>query len=97
MQNVGVVVPTGLTAAKNYNHLQLNWNTVSGVTTFAYGGYYNYYDNYGNPTSGNFGSTTGGTQITITIPPSTYSVTFRVTSNCPDGSTSESSPSYTHF
>lgn len=82
-------------AQKNYNQLQLNWQGY--VSTYAYGGYYNYYDGYGNPTSANFSGSTGGTQITITIPPSTYSVTFRVTSNCPDGSTTESSPSYTHF
>lgn len=86
-----------LAAQKNNNQLQLNWNRDPTVTSFDYGGYYNYYDNYGNPTSSSFGATTGGTQITITIPYSTYSVTYRVTSNCPDGSTTASSPYSIHF
>jgi hypothetical protein len=81
---------SNLKAQKNYDQLQLNWDPVYSVSTYQYGGYYNYYDTYGNQKSGNFGSTTGGTQITITIPPSTYSLTYRVVSNCPDGSTTES-------
>jgi hypothetical protein len=85
----------GLGAQKNYNQLQLNWQGY--VSTYSYGGYYNYYNSYGNPTSANFSGSTGGTQITLTIPPSTYSLTYRVTSNCSDGSTTESSPFYIHF
>ncbi len=85
----------GLQAQKNYNQLQLNWHGY--VLTYSYGGYYSYYDMYGVVQNGTFSGTTGGTQITITIPSTTFILTYRVTSNCSDGSTTASSPATFNF
>jgi hypothetical protein len=85
---------TSLTAVKNGNQIQLNWIGDPSVNTFSYGGYYNYNT---APYTGTFSGTIGGNQKTITVPYDTYSITYRVTSDCPDGSTTESLPSYTHF
>lgn len=67
----------------------MKWTGAIGVTTYSYGGYYN---RTGTPSVVNFGGTTSGTQITITIQSGFLSGTFRVTSQCSDGTTSESLP-----
>ena len=84
--------PTNLTATVNGSSLQLTWSAVSGVSTYSYGGYYNRTGAVPPPSVITFGGTTGGTQITITISPTLTSGTFRVTSHCSDGTTSESLP-----
>ncbi len=81
--------PTNLIATVNGSQLTLKWISVPGVSTFSYGGYYN---RTGTPSVVNFGGTTSGTQITITIQSGFLSGTFRVTSQCSDGTTSESLP-----
>lgn len=76
--------PTSLQGELNGTNLKLTRNGVSGVTQYSYGGYLN--------PRGTFGGTTGGTQITITVPSGTTSGTFRITSLCSDGSSTTSAP-----
>jgi hypothetical protein len=87
--------PYQLTAVKNSNYLQLNWQGT--VISYTYGGYYSYYDEHGNLATGHFSGTIGGKQKTITIPSSTFILTYRVISNCDDGSITESLPATFNF
>lgn len=84
-------IPTSLNATKSGSSLNLSWS--GSAPSYSYGGYYNYYDASGNPTTSFFGSTTSNTTVTgISIPLSTYSITFSVVSRCSDGSSGQSAP-----
>lgn len=86
---------TALTATKSYSQISFNWKGAPG-STFSCGGYYNYTDALGNRMASFTRSYVSTNNYTINVPPSTYSVTFRVTTVCPDGTTNTSGPaSYT--
>lgn len=74
--------PIKLKAVLNGTNLTLTWE--GPLSQYNYGGYL-------NPT-GTFSGTTGGNQITITVPAGTTGGTFRVTNLCGDGSFSVSPP-----
>lgn len=81
-----------LTATKNYSQISFNWSGALG-STFSCGGYYNYIDPiYGNRTTSFTGGYVSTNNYTINVDPSASSVTFRVTTICPDGSTNTSNP-----
>jgi hypothetical protein len=84
-----------LYASKNYTSITLTWR--GSVPNYSYGGYYNYKDVNGYSRSQNFGASTGGTQVTISVPSSTYSITFKVNTICSDGTTTESAPGSFYF
>lgn len=84
-----------LYASKNITSITLTWKGY--VSNYSYGGYYNYKDGNGYTRSQSFGAPAGGTQVTISVPSSTYSITFRVTSICSDGTTTESAPASFYF
>lgn len=76
--------------------VSLSW-TGSGYS-YSYGGYYNYKDQYNNLRSANFQGNAGGfTSASITVPASTYSLTYQVTTTCIDGTTATSSSASFYF
>lgn len=85
-------VPYNLDASKSGSYITLDWD--GDPVTHSYGGYYNYYDDFGNATTQNFGSSTNTWPITMTVPSSTYRITYSATAYCTD-STYSTSQSYT--
>lgn len=87
--------PYNLSAVKNGSSVTLNWS--GDPITHGYGGYYSYYDQYGQPCSQNFGGSTNTWPTSISVPSSTYRITFTVTAYCTDGTYSTSSPVTVNF
>jgi hypothetical protein len=85
-ERLACAAPTNLSAVKNGTSIVLSW-TSSGGVSWSPGGYYNY---TGGTSS--FGFQTYTYPVSITVPSSTYSITFRVTVTCADGSTATSAP-----
>ena len=88
--------PTGLGASKNGFTVTLTWTGSS--SCHSYGGYYNYNDNMGSHVS-NFGggACTNPGLAYISVPTGTYSITYRVTAICGDGTSSTSAPFARNF
>lgn len=90
-------VATNLMATKNYSQMTITWSGAPG-SSYSCGGYYNYIDPiYGNRTTSFTGGYVSANSYTINVDPSAYSVTFRVTTICPDGSTNTSAPASFSF
>lgn len=89
-------VATNLLATKNYSQITFTWSG-SQNSSYSCGGYYNYTDVNGNKSTNFTGSSVSTNAYTINVPTSTYSVTFRVTTLCADGSTNTSSPASFSF
>lgn len=74
----------GLLAQKNFGTVKLTWSG-SGAS-YNYGGYYNYRTSDGGYGSANFSGSTAGNYANITVPSTTYSLTYQVSTVCTDGS-----------
>ena len=87
--------PTSLSAVKNGGTITLSWT--SDPNTHNYGGYYNYINGSGQPVAQSFSGTTNTWPVGISVPSSTYKITYTATDVCPDGSYSTSGPASFNF
>lgn len=84
--------PTNLNATRTSSTtVALSWTSGPGVS-WQPGGYINCNCPYPQPTTQPFSYSTTTYPYSINVPPSTYSITFRVTVTCIDGSTATSAP-----